>query len=57
MEVRVAEGITKVLNACRRPEQALEAGKSFLASNARLNAYMLEMQTRKAHRALKHDSK
>lgn len=43
------EGTTKLLAACKHAKQALEAAKSLLTSNERMQAYMLELQKRRSH--------
>lgn len=45
------EGTTKLLAACKHQTQALEAAKSLLISNERMNAYMTELQKRKRETA------
>ena len=41
------EGTTKLLAACKREAQTLEAAKNLLTSDARVLAYMAELQKRK----------
>ena len=41
------EGTTKLLAACKHSNQALEAAKSLLTSNERMNSYMIELQKRR----------
>ncbi|GIY79212.1 rhotekin-2 [Caerostris extrusa] len=48
LEIKMQEGTNKLLAACRYQLQSLEALKSLLTSNERINAYMLELQRRKA---------
>lgn len=44
MEVRMREGATKLLAACSRREQALEASRSLLTCNARILALLSQLQ-------------
>ncbi|NXN93796.1 RTKN protein, partial [Rhinopomastus cyanomelas] len=46
-ELRLREGALKLLGACSRPEQALEAAKGLQLASARALAYMGELQRRK----------
>lgn len=48
LELKMQEGTTKLLAACKYQLQSLEAAKSLLTSGERMNAYMLELQRRKA---------
>ncbi|XP_070781173.1 rhotekin-like [Enoplosus armatus] len=49
-EVRMREGTSKLLAACSRREQALEASKSLLSCNARILALLSQLQKmRQAH--------
>lgn len=48
LEIKMREGTTKLLAACKHPVQSLEAAKSLLTSNERMTAYMSELQHRKA---------
>uniref|UniRef100_T1JH77 Uncharacterized protein n=1 Tax=Strigamia maritima TaxID=126957 RepID=T1JH77_STRMM len=48
LEIKMREGTTKLLAACKHPTQTLEAAKSLLTSNERMTAYMAELQQRKA---------
>ncbi|RWS13431.1 Rhotekin-like protein [Dinothrombium tinctorium] len=48
LEIKMREGTTKLLAACKHPVQSLEASKSLLTSNERMNAYIAELQQRKA---------
>lgn len=48
LEIKMREGTTKLLAACKHPTQSLEAAKSLLTSNQRMSAYMTELQERKA---------
>lgn len=43
-EVRMRDGATKLLAACSRREQALEASKSLLTCNARILALLSQLQ-------------
>lgn len=52
-ELRLREGALKLLGACSRPEQALEAAKGLLLANARVLAYMGELQRRKEAQVLR----
>lgn len=52
-ELRLREGALKLLGACSRPEQALEAAKGLLLCNARVLAYMAELQRRKEAQVLR----
>ncbi|NXG76116.1 RTKN protein, partial [Baryphthengus martii] len=52
-ELRVREGALKLLGACSRPEQALEAAKGLLLASARVLAYMAELQRRKEAQVLR----
>lgn len=47
LEIKMREGTTKLLAACKHQTQILEAAKSLLVSNERMNAYMAELQKRK----------
>ncbi|XP_069043586.1 rhotekin isoform X7 [Lepisosteus oculatus] len=46
-EIRMRDGACKLLAACSRRDQALEAAKSLLTCNARILAYMSELQRMK----------
>ncbi|XP_028660488.1 rhotekin isoform X2 [Erpetoichthys calabaricus] len=46
-EIRMRDGACKLLAACSQREQALEAAKSLLTCNARIMAYMSELQKMK----------
>ncbi|XP_051968226.1 rhotekin-like isoform X2 [Xyrauchen texanus] len=46
-EIRMREGACKLLAACSQRDQALEASKSLLTCNARIMAYMSELQRMK----------
>ncbi|NXI47260.1 RTKN protein, partial [Galbula dea] len=52
-ELRLREGALKLLGACSRPEQALEAAKGLLLCNARVLEYMAELQRRKEAQLLR----
>ncbi len=47
LEIKMREGTTKLLAACKHQTQALEAAKNLLISNERMTAYMTELQKRK----------
>lgn len=47
LEIKMREGTTKLLAACRHQTQTLEAAKNLLTSNERMSAYMAELQRRK----------
>ncbi|XP_038065312.1 rhotekin-like isoform X2 [Patiria miniata] len=47
LEIKMREGTKKLLAACNRELQLLEASKALLVSNARVLAYMSELQERK----------
>ncbi|XP_014241237.1 rhotekin-like isoform X2 [Cimex lectularius] len=47
VEIKMREGTTKLLAACKHQTQSLEAAKSLLTSNERMSAYMAELQRRK----------
>ncbi|XP_066568021.1 rhotekin isoform X3 [Amia ocellicauda] len=46
-EIRMRDGACKLLAACSQRDQALEAAKSLLTCNARIMAYMSELQRMK----------
>ncbi|KAL4623247.1 rhotekin isoform X7, partial [Arapaima gigas] len=46
-EIRMRDGACKLLAACSQRDQALEASKSLLTCNARIMAYMSELQKMK----------
>lgn len=46
-EIKMREGTTKLLKACRHQMQTLEAAKTLLMSNERVSSYMAELQRRK----------
>uniref|UniRef100_A0A8C9RY49 Rhotekin a n=1 Tax=Scleropages formosus TaxID=113540 RepID=A0A8C9RY49_SCLFO len=46
-EIRMRDGACKLLAACSQRDQALEASKSLLTCNARIMAYMSELQRMK----------
>lgn len=46
-EIRMRDGACKLLAACSQREQALEAAKSLVTCNARIMAYMAELQKMK----------
>lgn len=48
LEIKMREGTTKLLAACKHPIQSLEAAKSLLTSNERMTVYMAKLQQRKA---------
>ncbi|KAK6639049.1 hypothetical protein RUM43_007319 [Polyplax serrata] len=47
LEIKMREGTTKLLAACKHRSQSLEAAKNLLTSNERMSAYMSELQRRK----------
>ncbi|KAG8224331.1 hypothetical protein J437_LFUL004287 [Ladona fulva] len=47
MEIKMREGTTKLLAACKHQTQMLEAAKNLLTSNERMSAYMAELQQRR----------
>ncbi|CAG0887171.1 unnamed protein product [Darwinula stevensoni] len=47
IEMKMREGTTKLLQACKHRSQLLEGAKSLLTSNERMTAYMAELQRRK----------
>lgn len=47
LEIKMREGTTKLLAACKHQTQMLEAAKNLLTSNERMSAYMAELQRRK----------
>ncbi|XP_066991671.1 rhotekin isoform X2 [Anabrus simplex] len=47
LEIKMREGTTKLLAACRHQTQTMEAAKNLLTSNERMSAYMAELQRRK----------
>ena len=49
VEMRIREGTTKLLAACQRPCQALEAAKTLHISNERMNVYTSQLQARKRY--------
>ncbi|XP_070539962.1 rhotekin-like isoform X2 [Ptychodera flava] len=53
IEIKMRDGITKLLAACKHELQALEASKSLLASNYRMMAFMSELQKRKRAEKIK----
>ncbi|GBM13887.1 Rhotekin-2 [Araneus ventricosus] len=57
LEIKMQEGTNKLLAACRYQLQSLEALKSLLTSNERINAYMLELQRRKTLKQTKSPQK
>ncbi|KAJ9596458.1 hypothetical protein L9F63_012497 [Diploptera punctata] len=54
LEIRMREGTTKLLAACRHQAQTLEAAKNLLTSNERMSAYMAELQRRKKEPPVRH---
>ncbi|XP_053200638.1 rhotekin-like [Panonychus citri] len=46
-EIKMREGTTKLLAACKHEIQSLEPAKSLITSNERMNAYTSELQRRK----------
>uniref|UniRef100_A0A3B3SJ03 REM-1 domain-containing protein n=1 Tax=Paramormyrops kingsleyae TaxID=1676925 RepID=A0A3B3SJ03_9TELE len=51
-EIRMRDGACKLLAACSQRDQALEASKSLLTCNARIMAYMSELQRMKEAQVL-----
>ncbi|XP_786885.3 rhotekin isoform X1 [Strongylocentrotus purpuratus] len=47
LEIKMREGTRKLLVACKREAQSLEAAKNLLTSNVRVLSYMSELQRRK----------
>lgn len=47
LEIRMREGTTKLLAACKHRIQSLEAAKSLLISNERMSSYLAELQMQK----------
>lgn len=47
LEIKMREGTTRLLAACRHQVQSLEAARSLLVSTERMSAYMDELQRRK----------
>ncbi|XP_046386842.1 rhotekin-like isoform X2 [Ischnura elegans] len=47
LEIKMREGTTKLLAACKHQTQSLEAAKNLLTSNERMSAYMAELQQRR----------
>lgn len=47
LEIKMREGTTKLLAACKHQSQTLEAAKNLLVSNERMSAYMAEFERRK----------
>ncbi|XP_075223441.1 rhotekin-like isoform X2 [Lycorma delicatula] len=47
LEIKMREGTTKLLAACRHQMQTLEAAKSLLTSNERMSSYLAELQRRR----------
>ncbi|KAJ8025607.1 Rhotekin-2 [Holothuria leucospilota] len=52
LEIKMREGTRKLLAACKREVQSLEAAKSLLTSHARVLTYMGELQRRKTEECL-----
>ncbi|XP_071485421.1 rhotekin-like [Diadema antillarum] len=48
LEIKMREGTRKLLAACKRENQSLEAAKNLLTSNVRVLSYVAELQRRKA---------
>ncbi|KAL8623386.1 hypothetical protein ACOMHN_060256 [Nucella lapillus] len=53
-EIKMREGTARLLAASKHPSQVLQAARSLLASNARIMAYMTELQRRKTLEVLGH---
>lgn len=47
VEIKMREGTTRLLAACKHQTQVLEAAKNLLISNERMTAYITELQSRK----------
>ena len=46
-EIRMREGAYKLLLACSKREQVLNASKNLLTCNARIKAYLTQLQKKK----------
>ncbi|RWS25668.1 Rhotekin-like protein [Leptotrombidium deliense] len=57
LEIKMREGTTKLLAACKHPVQSMEASKSLMTSNQRMTAYISELQKRKVREKLQSDPK
>ncbi|XP_007895408.1 rhotekin-2 isoform X3 [Callorhinchus milii] len=51
-EIRMREGICKLLAACTQRDQVVQAAKNLLTCNARILGYMAELQKRKEEQIL-----
>ncbi|XP_043224667.1 rhotekin-like isoform X2 [Amphibalanus amphitrite] len=47
VEIKIREGSSRLLAACKHPQQSLEASKTLLTSNERMATYLTELQRRK----------
>ncbi|XP_077992954.1 rhotekin-like [Glandiceps talaboti] len=47
LEIKMRDGITRILAACNNEVQSVEASKGLLTSNARMKAFMAELQKRR----------
>ena len=47
VEIKIREGSSRLLAACKHPQQSLEASKTLLTSNERMASYLSELQRRK----------
>lgn len=47
LEIRMRDGTTKLLTACRNNTQKLEAIKSLMVSNERIDAFSIELNRQK----------
>ncbi|XP_064408173.1 rhotekin isoform X2 [Latimeria chalumnae] len=56
-EIRMRDGTCKLLAACTQREQALEAAKGLLTCNARIMAYMSELQKMKEAQVMQRASR
>ena len=54
-EIKMRDGIAKLLAASKHPAQLMEAAKNMLISNTRVLGYMSELQRRKSEEILKKD--
>lgn len=52
LEMKMRDGTTKLLAACKHTSQSLEAAKSLLTSNQRMAAYSKHLQERKQQTAV-----
>ncbi|XP_037087322.1 rhotekin-like isoform X2 [Pollicipes pollicipes] len=47
VEIKIREGSSRLLAACKHPQQSLEAAKTLLTSNERMASYLTELQCRR----------